>query len=149
MSSEARSALPAPVAVQSQPQHRRRCARRAGGDQRSARRPPDKPPSEPSCYKVNPAAEPIAILAMTSETLTRGRIYDAPRGSCSRHCHTSRVELNPLALFKYGTGLEDVRAALASANAHSPNKGAIEDGDRRYRSMPTTRRTMPRTISRS
>ena len=42
-----------------------------------------------------------------------------------------RVELNPLALFKYGIGLEDVRAALASANAHSP-KGAIEDGDRRF-----------------
>jgi len=41
-----------------------------------------------------------------------------------------RVELNPLALFKYGIGLEDVRAALASANAHSP-KGAIEDSDRR------------------
>jgi multidrug efflux pump len=41
-----------------------------------------------------------------------------------------RVELNPLALFKYGIGLEDVRAALASANAHSP-KGAIEDGDHR------------------
>jgi multidrug efflux pump len=42
-----------------------------------------------------------------------------------------RVELNPLALFKYGIGLEDVRAALASANAHSP-KGAVEDGDHRY-----------------
>ena len=42
-----------------------------------------------------------------------------------------RVELNPQALFKYGIGLEDVRAALASANAHSP-KGAIEDGDRRF-----------------
>ena len=36
-----------------------------------------------------------------------------------------RVELNPTALFKYGIGLEDVRAALASANANSP-KGAIE-----------------------
>ena len=42
-----------------------------------------------------------------------------------------RVELNPLALFKYGIGLEDVRAALASANANRP-KGAIEDGDRRF-----------------
>jgi multidrug efflux pump len=41
-----------------------------------------------------------------------------------------RVELNPLALSKYGIGLEDVRAALASANAHSP-KGAIEDRGRR------------------
>src|ERR1700751_5265963 len=42
-----------------------------------------------------------------------------------------RVELNPLALFKYGIGLEDVRAALASANAHSP-KGAIEDDGRLF-----------------
>src|SRR5207245_5528897 len=42
-----------------------------------------------------------------------------------------RVELNPLALFKYGIGLEDVRAALASANAHSP-KGMIEEGDQRF-----------------
>ena len=41
------------------------------------------------------------------------------------------MEINPNALFKYRIGLEDVRAALASANAHSP-KGAIEDGDRRY-----------------
>ena len=42
-----------------------------------------------------------------------------------------RVELNPGALFKYGIGLEDVRAALASANANSP-KGAIEDDDFHY-----------------
>src|SRR5258708_16244930 len=83
---------------------------------------------------------------MASETLTRGQIYDAASkvvqqalsqiegvgqvqvgGSSLR---AVRVELTPLALFKYGIGLEDVRAALASANAHSP-KGAIEDGDRR------------------
>ena len=42
-----------------------------------------------------------------------------------------RVELNPGAMFKYGIGLEDVRAALASANANSP-KGAIEDDDFHY-----------------
>jgi multidrug efflux pump len=42
-----------------------------------------------------------------------------------------RVELNPKALFKYGIGLEDVRAALASANANSP-KGMIDDGSQRY-----------------
>ncbi|WP_026595751.1 efflux RND transporter permease subunit [Methyloferula stellata] len=42
-----------------------------------------------------------------------------------------RVELNPTALFKYGVGLEDVRAALASANANSP-KGAVEDGGFHY-----------------
>jgi multidrug efflux pump len=42
-----------------------------------------------------------------------------------------RVELNPQALYNYGVGLEDVRAALASANANSP-KGTIDDGNRRY-----------------
>ena len=42
-----------------------------------------------------------------------------------------RVELNPGALFKYGIGLEDIRAALASANANSP-KGAIEEGGRHF-----------------
>jgi len=100
----------------------------------------------PSYYKVNPAAAPVAILAMTSDTLTRGQIYDAASRVVQQALSqiegvgqvqiggsslpAVRVELNPLALFKYGIGLEDVRAALASANAHSP-KGAIEDGDRR------------------
>ncbi len=100
----------------------------------------------PSYYKVNPAAAPVAILAMTSATLTRGQIYDAASKVVQQALSqidgigqvaisgsslpAVRVELNPLALFKYGIGLEDVRAALASANAHSP-KGAIEDGDRR------------------
>jgi multidrug efflux pump len=42
-----------------------------------------------------------------------------------------RVELNPQALFHYGIGLEDIRAALAAANANSP-KGSIDDGHRRY-----------------
>ena len=100
----------------------------------------------PSYYKVNPAAAPVAILAMTSETLTRGQIYDAASRVVQQALSqiegvgqvqiggsslpAVRVELNPLALFKYGVGLEDVRAALASANAHSP-KGAIEGGDRR------------------
>jgi multidrug efflux pump len=101
----------------------------------------------PAYRKVNPADDPIAILAMTSKTLTLGQIYDAAstvmqqalsqiegigqveiRGSS---LPAVRVELNPLALFKYGIGLEDIRAALASANARSP-KGVIEDGNRRF-----------------
>jgi multidrug efflux pump len=39
--------------------------------------------------------------------------------------------MTPSALYKYGIGLEDVRAALSSANAHSP-KGGIDVGDQRY-----------------
>src|SRR6202008_2974179 len=42
-----------------------------------------------------------------------------------------RVELVPPALYKYGIGLEDVRAALGSANAHSP-KGGIDVVNQRY-----------------
>ena len=41
-----------------------------------------------------------------------------------------RIELNPRALFKYGIGLEDVRAAVSAANANSP-KGTIEQGRQR------------------
>jgi multidrug efflux pump len=101
----------------------------------------------PTYRKVNPADAPIAILAMTSATLTRGQIYDAASTVMSQALSqidgigqvvvagsalpAVRVELNPSALFKYGIGLEDVRAALASANAHSP-KGAIDAGGRRY-----------------
>jgi multidrug efflux pump len=101
----------------------------------------------PTYKKVNPADSPIAILAMTSATLTRGQIYDAASTVVQQALSqiegigqvtisgaslpAVRVELNPLAMFKYGIGLEDVRAALASANAHSP-KGAVEDGDRLF-----------------
>ncbi len=101
----------------------------------------------PTYRKVNPADAPIAILAMTSETLTRGQIYDAASTIIQQALSqlegigevvvsgsslpAVRVELTPSALFKYGIGLEDVRAALASANAHSP-KGALEDSGRRY-----------------
>src|SRR6185295_1542912 len=42
-----------------------------------------------------------------------------------------RVELNPETLNKYGIGLEDVRSALAAANANRP-KGSLEEGDRHW-----------------
>ncbi|HLH12833.1 MAG TPA: efflux RND transporter permease subunit [Methylovirgula sp.] len=101
----------------------------------------------PTYHKVNPADAPILILALTSKTLTRGELYDAASNVLQQRLSqlsgigqviiggaalpAVRVELNPTALFKYGVGLEDVRAALASANADSP-KGAIEDGDNHY-----------------
>ena len=97
--------------------------------------------SNPTYRKVNPADAPVLILALTSKTLTRGQMYDAATNVLSQRLSqisgigqviiggaalpAVRVELNPPALFKYGIGLEDVRAALASANANSP-KGAIE-----------------------
>jgi multidrug efflux pump len=103
--------------------------------------------SNPTYRKVNPADAPIIILALTSKTLTRGQLYDAASNVLQQKLSqlpgigeviiggaalpAVRVELNPTALFKYGIGLEDVRAALASANANSP-KGALEDGATHY-----------------
>ena len=103
--------------------------------------------SNPTYHKVNPADAPILILTLTSKTLTPGQLYDSAATVIEQRLSqiqgigevdvsgstlpAVRVELNPTALFKYGIGLEDVRAALASANANSP-KGAIEDGDRHY-----------------
>jgi multidrug efflux pump len=103
--------------------------------------------SNPTYRKVNPADAPLMILALTSKTLTRGQLYDAASNILQQRLSqldgigqvsiggatlpAVRVELNPTAMFHYGIGLEDVRAALASANANSP-KGAIEEGAHRY-----------------
>src|SRR6202041_1479438 len=104
-------------------------------------------PSNPTYRKVNPADAPILILALTSKTMTQGQMYDAASNVLAQRLSqlsgignvviggstlpAVRVELNPQALYKYGVGLEDVRAALASANANSP-KGTIDDGNQRY-----------------
>ncbi len=101
--------------------------------------------SNPTYNKVNPADSPIMILAMTSDTLTQGQVYDSAATVLQQKLSqiegigqvnvggsslpAVRVELNPSAMFKYGIGLEDVRAALASANANAP-KGALEIDDR-------------------
>ncbi|HXP13626.1 MAG TPA: efflux RND transporter permease subunit, partial [Stellaceae bacterium] len=101
----------------------------------------------PTYRKVNPADAPILILALTSDTLTRGQMYDAATTIIEQKLSqvdgvgevdvggsalpAVRAEINPNALSKYGIALEDVRAALASANAHSP-KGAIEQAGKHY-----------------
>jgi multidrug efflux pump len=104
-------------------------------------------PSNPIYRKVNPADAPIMILALTSATMTQGQMYDAASTIIAQKLSqvsgvgqvsvggsslpAVRVELNPMSLNKYGVGVEDVRAALAAANANRP-KGAVEDGDRHW-----------------
>ena len=104
-------------------------------------------PSNPTYHKFNPADAPILNLALTSKTMTPGQIYDVASNVLAQRLaqlrgignvsvggsspFAVRVELNPQALYKYGIGLEDVRAALAAANANSP-KGTIDDGNRRF-----------------
>ena len=104
-------------------------------------------PSNPTYRKVNPADAPIMILALTSDTMTQGQMYDAASTIIAQKLSqvsgvgqvsvggsslpAVRVELNPESLNKYGIGLEDVRAALTAANANRP-KGSLEDGDRHW-----------------
>ena len=103
--------------------------------------------SNPTYRKFNPASAPILIYTLTSDTLTPAELYDAASTVLAQKLSqvegvgevsvsggslpAVRVELRPPALYKFGIGLEDVRAALASANAHSP-KGGIDVGEQRY-----------------
>ncbi len=103
--------------------------------------------SNPLYRKINPADAPVLVLALTSNTLGQGRLYDAASNVLQQKLSqvtgvgqvtlggsslpAVRVEINPSALTKYRIGLESVRAAIAAANANAP-KGALEVGDRRY-----------------
>ena len=103
---------------------------------------PGNMPNRPSYKKINPADSPIMILALTSETMTRGQIYDAastiltPKISQIQgigqvtvggsSLPAVRIQLNPVALAKYGIGFEEVRATIAASNVNRP-KGALEN----------------------
>ncbi|NMM07502.1 efflux RND transporter permease subunit [Polaromonas sp.] len=100
--------------------------------------------SNPTYRKANPAASPVIILALTSKSRSPGQIYDEVSNLLQQKIAqvpgvgdvelgggslpAVRVELNPLALNRYGISMEDVRAALQASNANRP-KGAIEVND--------------------
>jgi multidrug efflux pump len=101
----------------------------------------------PTYRKLNTSAFPVMSIAMTSDVLTQGQIYDAADAVISQRLSqlpgvggvnvngsalpAVRVELNPLSLSKYGIGLQDVRAAISNSNANAP-KGAIESDELHY-----------------
>jgi len=102
-------------------------------------------PQNPNYRKSNPADAPIFQIALTSSVLSKGEMYDAASTIMAQKLSQVkgvgqvftfgsalpgvRVELNPMAVNKYGIGLEDVRSALNSANANVP-KGHFSDGQR-------------------
>jgi multidrug efflux pump len=112
--------------------------------------------SNPTYRKFNVADQPILILALTSDRLPQGELYDVAATVLQQKLSqidgvgdvsvggsslpAVRVEMNPTALFKYGIGLEDVRAALAAANANSP-KGIIESDKNRWQLYSNDRAT--------
>ncbi len=104
-------------------------------------------PGNPTYRKVNPGDAPILIIALTSANRSRGQLYDAASTVLAQKLSqvegvgqvsvggsslpAVRVDLNPLALAARGVSLEQVRLALAGANANRP-KGTIEIDDKHW-----------------
>src|SRR5438105_6476830 len=104
---------------------------------------PPNLPSLPTYRKVNPADAPIMILALTSKAVDKGRMYDIASTVLQQKIArlegvgqifvggsslpAVRVELNPMALARYGIGLDEVRQVLATANVNRP-KGQLDNG---------------------
>ncbi|WP_342627318.1 efflux RND transporter permease subunit [Nguyenibacter vanlangensis] len=101
----------------------------------------------PQYWKANPADSPIMVMALTSDTRPIAELYDIMQTHLQpmlsqvkgvgwiqitgSSAPAVRVEMDPYPLFKYGIGFEDIRSALASANANTP-KGFIDVGTQRY-----------------
>ena len=104
---------------------------------------PPNLPSLPTYRKVNPADAPIMIMALTSKTVDKGRMYDIASTVLQQKIGqlegvgqifvggsslpAVRVDLNPMALARYGIGLDEVRRVLAAANVNRP-KGQLDNG---------------------
>jgi hydrophobe/amphiphile efflux-1 (HAE1) family protein len=103
--------------------------------------------SNPSYRKVNPSDAPIMIISLTSDTMTKPQLYDAASSILNQKLSqvkgvgqvfvggsslpAVRVELNPLALNRYGVSLESVRGAISATNVNRP-KGNLVAGDKSW-----------------
>ncbi len=108
---------------------------------------PTNLPNTPNYRKVNPADAPIMILALTSDTYDKPRMYDAASSILQQKISqvsgvgqvtvgggsppAVRVDVNPTLLNYLNLGMEDVRGTLAAANANRP-KGQIDNGNRTW-----------------
>jgi multidrug efflux pump len=108
----------------------------------------------PTYRKANPASQPVMILALTSDTKTPGQIYDAVNNIVSQRLSqvsgvgnveiggssqpAVRVEVSPFALNRFGISLEDVRAAIQSANANRPKGLVTNEGGQRFQIYTST-----------
>ncbi len=102
-------------------------------------------PNMPRISKFNPAARPILIFAMTSKNVSPSDIYDVADtlvvqriaqvkgvGDVSvsgAEQPAVRIKVDPVRLGTMGLGFDEVRAAIAAANAPSP-LGAFDGGQR-------------------
>jgi multidrug efflux pump len=112
----------------------------------------------PSYRKLNTSLFPVLNIAMTSDVLTQGQIYDAADAVISQRLSqidgvggvnvsgaalpAVRVEINPLAVSQYGIGLQDIKAAISNANANAASTRSRD-------TIRSTRMTMPATRMRT
>jgi multidrug efflux pump len=104
-------------------------------------------PSNPTYRKVNPADAPIMILSLTSKAIGTEKMYDAASTILAQKLSqvegigqvfvggsslpAVRVDLNPMALNRYGIGIDSVRRVLQATNANRP-KGQLSDATRTW-----------------
>ncbi|OBP13623.1 multidrug transporter subunit MdtC [Rheinheimera sp. SA_1] len=102
---------------------------------------PNDLPAPPIYRKVNPADAPILTLAVTSDTLPLPQVYDlVDTRMAQKLAQVSgvgmvslaggqrpaiRVKANPAALASLGLSMEQLRAAITSANTNQP-KGSFD-----------------------
>ena len=95
----------------------------------------------PTWRKNNPSASPVLILALTSEAIVPGAVFEAAETILAQQLSQMqgvaqvtvngaekpavRVQVNPGTLASMGLGLEDVRTALSTSNAAGP-KGRVD-----------------------
>lgn len=95
---------------------------------------PSNLPNNPTWRKVNPADAPVMVLALTSDILDRGQMYDAASTILMQRLSQIsgvgqvvvgggalpgvRVEVNPTQLNSYGLGLLNVANVLSNQNAN-------------------------------
>ena len=101
----------------------------------------------PSYRKINPADAPVLILSMTSDTVSRARMYDIASTVLAQRLAqvkgvgqvnmgggslpAVRVEVDPATLSAAGIGVESVRQAIDAANVNRP-KGSLENAERHW-----------------
>ncbi len=97
---------------------------------------PSDLPTLPVFRKANPSAAPVLILALTSDTIATSAIYDITDSVIVQRISqvdgvgevtvsgadqpAVRIRVNPGMLAAMGVSLDDVRAAIAAANAQGP-----------------------------
>ena len=108
---------------------------------------PSGMPGNPTYRLVNPSDTPIMILALQSDTLGSGAVFDAASTILAQRLSqvdgigdvavgggalpAVRVRVDPNRLAAHGLSLEQVRTALSATNVSRP-KGAVEQGERQW-----------------